>query len=210
MITSNASRDSLEQGDDGTSRRVADARQGECEQQREYHQREHVSVRRGGEHVGGITPLKKSATPGSGPAASARCRRARRAILRRLPEAAGSIRQQHHDDGAENRGDGADDDDPDHRTRRDPARPRRFSALCNAGHQQRDDQRDDGHFEAVEPQGADEGRNGQRASWAAAGHALASKPSSSPTTSAASAQYARKLLLLRCLSRFPLNAASGT
>ena len=38
----------------------------------------------------------------------------------------------------------------------DPARPRRLGALGDAGHQQGDDQRDDGHLQRVEPQGADE------------------------------------------------------
>ena len=75
-----------------------------------------------------------------------------------------------------------------HNTERPAMRPaeRRFPALGDSGHQQRNDQRDDGHLERIQPQRADKPRDTERA----AADARRCSPASAPGQARRSARPA--------------------
>ena len=165
-----------------------------AERQREQHgehdQRQDVAVGRGGKDIVGDDALEEVGDPRE---------RRRRFLLdpgERGLEPRGrparqreQVGQQHDRQRAEDRGCGADDHDPQDRPAAMRPAERGFGAFGDADDEQRDDQRDDGHLERVEPQGADEGGAGEQVAANASRQARRwPHPSARPTSSAASAQ----------------------
>ncbi len=112
---------------------------------------------------GGTTPLKNSASPGERPRRRlfdiAKCSLQQ---LRRLTRQGEDRRQSESGERAEDSRRSADDHNPQYRATGDPARLRGLGALGDADDEQRDDQRDNGHLERVQPQGADKRCDAQR------------------------------------------------